>query len=54
MIRTGEAWNDEDVALLRLLVQHGLGLPMIARRLERSQSAVRTRAARLRLSMKPQ
>jgi hypothetical protein len=52
LTRGGEAWSDEDDALLRSLVQNGVGLPMMARRLERTQSAIQKRASRLRLALR--
>lgn len=48
-IRDGEAWNDEDLQRLRRLARDGEPLAAIARALDRTPSAVRARARRLKI-----
>jgi transcriptional regulator with GAF, ATPase, and Fis domain len=45
--RNREAWNDEDVDLLRELARAEIDITGIARRLERTREAVYTKARKL-------
>ena len=51
-VRCSKAWSERDLALLEELVSSGWAIPQIARRLERTQSAVRSRAQKLNISVK--
>ena len=45
--RSREAWNDEDIAMLRKLAAEGASILIITRALERTREAVQRRARML-------
>jgi hypothetical protein len=45
--RRGEAWNDDDIAMLRQLAAADIDVSGIARRLGRTRAAVNTKARKL-------
>lgn len=47
--RAREAWNDEDIALLRRLIRAGEPPELITRKLERTEAAVRAKARQVGL-----
>ncbi len=53
MSRTRKAWSDEDVALLSALASEGVGLPMIALRLERTKLAVLNYSKSMKIKVRP-
>jgi DNA-binding NarL/FixJ family response regulator len=49
----GNPWTTEEIAKLRALAGQGLSTPEIARRMKRTESAIRTVAAKHGITLKP-
>jgi hypothetical protein len=51
--RTGEPWTEEEDAVFQRMAHDGAGVPKIARALNRTQSAIRSRAGNKGIKVAP-